>query len=25
MATPREWLGDGKSIKIERAATYLGW
>ncbi|MBM3235868.1 hypothetical protein FJZ31_06170 [Candidatus Poribacteria bacterium] len=24
MATPREWFEDGKSIKIERAATYLG-
>jgi len=24
MATPREWLEDGKSIKIERAETYFG-
>jgi len=24
MATPRDWLEDGKSIKIENAATYFG-
>jgi hypothetical protein len=24
MATPRKWLENGKSIKIERAATYFG-
>ena len=24
MALPREWLEDGKSVKIERAMTYFG-